>query len=104
MEGKSSPLMWIPKNDYAAMWFDDEGFVAEGPNMNVAFITKDRQLLMPSFEKILSGCTAKRILNLAPVLVKQVVITDIQLRKISAEEGKSAEEMMLIGSGVQVTL
>uniref|UniRef100_A0A0D6QRD5 Uncharacterized protein n=1 Tax=Araucaria cunninghamii TaxID=56994 RepID=A0A0D6QRD5_ARACU len=88
---------------YAAIWFDDEGFVAEGPNMNVAFVNKERELLMPSFEKILSGCTAKRILNLAPKLVNEGVISGIRVANITAEEGKAAEEMMLIGSGVYVT-
>ncbi|GLJ29410.1 hypothetical protein SUGI_0579840 [Cryptomeria japonica] len=91
------------KGAYAAIWFDDEGFVAEGPNMNVAFINKDKELLMPSFEKILSGCTAKRMLDLASTLVEQGVISDIRIGNITAEEGKAAEEMMLIGSGVQVT-
>lgn len=29
---------------YAAIWLDEEGYVAEGPNMNVAFVNKDKEL------------------------------------------------------------
>ncbi|KAK6161841.1 hypothetical protein DH2020_001682 [Rehmannia glutinosa] len=54
--------MEAEENDaYAAIWLDEGGYIAEGPNMNVAFVTKEKELLMPSFDKILSGCTAKRV-------------------------------------------
>lgn len=88
---------------YAAIWLDEDGYVAEGPNMNVAFVTKEKELLMPKFDKILSGCTAKRVLVLAESLVKEGRIRGIGVRDVSVEEGKEADEMMLIGSGVLVT-
>ncbi|KAL8244525.1 hypothetical protein R6Q59_010783 [Mikania micrantha] len=87
---------------YAAIWLDEQGFVAEGPNMNVAFVTQDNVLLMPPFDKILSGCTAKRVLELAGDLVKNKKIRGVQVKDVSVEEGKEAQEMMLIGSGVVV--
>nr|GLL46842.1 D-amino-acid transaminase, chloroplastic [Ipomoea trifida] len=87
---------------YAAIWLDGDGFVAEGPNMNVAFVTKEKELLMPSFDKILSGCTAKRVLVLAQDLVKQGKLRSIRVEHVRVDEGKRAEEMMLIGSGVLV--
>ncbi|KAJ4958895.1 hypothetical protein NE237_026006 [Protea cynaroides] len=87
---------------YAAIWLDDDGYVAEGPNMNVAFVTKEKELLMPSFDKILSGCTARRVLALAEELVKEGKLSGIQVRNVTVEEGKTASEMMLIGSGVLV--
>lgn len=87
---------------YAAIWLDNEGFVAEGPNMNVGFVTKEKELLMPCFDKILSGCTAKRVLKLAEGLVKEGKVRGIRVGNVTVEEGKSAEEMMLIGSGVLV--
>nr|XP_010915835.1 D-amino-acid transaminase, chloroplastic isoform X1 [Elaeis guineensis] len=85
---------------FAAIWLDDEGFVAEGPNMNVAFVTSDRELVMPHFDKILSGCTAKRVLVLAEQLVADGRLRGIRLGSVSVQEGKMADEMMLIGSGV----
>ncbi|CAL5435528.1 unnamed protein product [Camellia sinensis] len=87
---------------YAAIWLDQEGYVAEGPNMNVAFVTKEKELLMPHFDKILSGCTARRVLVLAEGLVKEGKIRGIRVRNVTVEEGKGADEMMLIGSGVLV--
>lgn len=89
------------KGAFAGIWLDNEGFIAEGPNMNVAFVNTNKELLMPSFEKILSGCTAKRLLALAPRLLEGL-IKGIRVGNIKVEEGKEAEEMMLVGSGVYV--
>lgn len=90
------------KGAFAAIWLDEDGFVAEGPNMNVAFVTKDKELMMPNFDKILSGCTAKRVLTLAQGLVKAGALHGIRVDNVSVEEGKRADEMMLIGSGILV--
>ncbi|GFQ01983.1 d-amino-acid transaminase chloroplastic [Phtheirospermum japonicum] len=90
------------KGAYAAIWLDEDGLVAEGPNMNVAFVTKEKELLTPSFDKILSGCTAKRVLVLAERLVEEGRIKGIRVGDVAVEEGKKADEMMLLGSGVLV--
>ncbi|KAJ0770439.1 putative aminodeoxychorismate lyase [Helianthus annuus] len=87
---------------YAAIWLDEQGFVAEGPNMNVAFVTPESDLLMPPFDKILSGCTSKRVLELVRHLVQIGQLRGVQVRDVSVKEGKQAREMMLIGSGVVV--
>ncbi|KAH8482635.1 hypothetical protein H0E87_029908 [Populus deltoides] len=95
--------MEAEENDaYASIWLDNDGFVAEGPSMNVAFVTKEKDLLMPAFDKILSGCTAKRVLTLAEGLVKEGKLHGIKIDDVTVEEGKKADEMMLIGSGVLV--
>ncbi|GAV90260.1 Aminotran_4 domain-containing protein [Cephalotus follicularis] len=87
---------------FAAIWLDNDGFIAEGPNMNVGFITKEMELLMPRFDKILSGCTAKRVLTLAEQMVREGKLSKIRVGNVTVEEGKKAEEMMLIGSGILV--
>ncbi|CAL4888557.1 unnamed protein product [Urochloa decumbens] len=87
---------------FTSIWLDDEGFVAEGSNMNVGFVTAGKDLLMPSFDKILSGCTAKRVLTLAEQLVADGRLKRIISRNVSVQEGKAAGEMMLIGSGILV--
>ncbi|KAG7972822.1 hypothetical protein I3843_07G202100 [Carya illinoinensis] len=95
--------MEAEENDaYAAIWLDGEGIVAEGPNMNVAFVTKDKELLMPNFDNILSGCTAKRVLTLANELVREGKLQGVKVRNVTVDEGKKSNEMMLIGSGVLV--
>ncbi|OVA20331.1 Aminotransferase [Macleaya cordata] len=90
------------KGGFAAIWLDDDGYIAEGPNMNVAFVSKENELLMPYFDKILSGCTAKRVLALADGLVKKGILAGIRVGNVTVEEGKRAKEMMLIGSGILV--
>lgn len=87
---------------YAAIWLDEQGFIAEGPNMNVAFVTREKKLVMPKFDNILSGCTAKRVLTLAEILVNDGILSGIEVRDIIVEEGKGASEMILIGSGILV--
>ncbi|XP_065851122.1 D-amino-acid transaminase, chloroplastic isoform X2 [Euphorbia lathyris] len=87
---------------FAAIWLDNDGFIAEGPNMNVAFVTQEKDLLMPYFDKILSGCTAKRVLTLAEGLAREGKLRKVEVRNVTVEEGKKADEMMLIGSGILV--
>lgn len=87
---------------FVAIWLDEEGFIAEGPNMNVAFVTEDNELLMPHFDKILSGCTAKRVLTLAERLVSKGKLRGARVANVTVDEGKKASEMMLLGSGVLV--
>lgn len=86
------------KGAFASIWIDEEGYIAEGPNVNVAFITHDKELLFPFFDKILSGCTAKRLLELAPKLVEQGRLKSVRISNVTVEEAKGAAEMMFIGS------
>ncbi|GAB4846489.1 hypothetical protein Ancab_025494 [Ancistrocladus abbreviatus] len=86
----------------ASIWVDDEGYVAEGPNMNVAFIINDKELILPSFNKILSGCTAKRLLELAPNLVEQGKLKSVKTGNLAVEEAKAALEMMFVGSTLPI--
>jgi 4-amino-4-deoxychorismate lyase len=90
------------KGAYVGIWLDEEGFIAEGPSMNVAFVTKQNEFIMPSFDNILSGCTAKRVLALADRLVADGRLAGVRVGNVTVEEGKRAKEMMLIGSGVIV--
>ena len=90
------------KGAFASIWVDEEGYIAEGPNVNVAFINHDKELLLPSFDKILSGCTAKRLLELASKLVEQGRLKDVKITNLTVEEAKGAAEMMFVGSTLPV--
>ncbi|XP_059661482.1 D-amino-acid transaminase, chloroplastic-like [Cornus florida] len=90
------------KGAFASIWIDDEGYIAEGPNVNVAFITHDKELILPSFNKILSGCTALRLLELAPKLVEQGRLTSVKIDNLTVDEAKSAAEMMYVGSTLPI--
>lgn len=90
------------KGAFASIWIDDEGYIAEGPNVNVAFITHDMELILPFFDKILSGCTALRLLELAPKLVEQGRLKSVKTGNLTLEEAKEAAEMMYVGSTLPV--
>ncbi|XP_073127298.1 D-amino-acid transaminase, chloroplastic-like [Henckelia pumila] len=90
------------KGASASIWVDEEGYIAEGPNVNVAFITHEKELILPFFDKILSGCTALRLLELAPKLVEQGRLKDIRTGNLTVAEAKGAAEMMYVGSTLPI--
>lgn len=86
------------KGAFASIWVDNEGYIAEGPNVNVGFINQDKELMVPFFDKILTGCTAKRLLQLAPKLVEQGLLKGVKIANLTVEEAKGSEEMFYVGS------
>ena len=84
------------------VFIDADGFVGESSNMNVAFVTSDGVLRHPKFAHILSGCTSKRLLELAPRLVSQGLIRGVEVCDIPVAQARAAREMMLIGSSIKV--
>ncbi|CAN1179393.1 D-amino-acid transaminase, chloroplastic [Linum perenne] len=83
---------------FASIWVDEQGYVAEGPNVNVAFVTQDKELILPPFHNILRGCTALRLLELGTKLVEQGKLKSVRTDKLTVEEAKGACEMMFVGS------
>ncbi|XP_052206349.1 D-amino-acid transaminase, chloroplastic-like isoform X2 [Diospyros lotus] len=90
------------KGAFASIWVDEEGYVAEGPNVNVAFISNDKELILPFFDNILSGCTALRLLELAPKLVEQGQLRGVKTANLTVDEAKAAAEMMYVGSTLPI--
>ena len=84
------------------VFVDANGNVGESSNMNVAFVTQDGVFRHPKFDHILSGCTSKRLLELAPALVERAVIAGVEVCDIPAESARAAREMMLLGSSIKV--
>nr|TKW24983.1 hypothetical protein SEVIR_3G086300v2 [Setaria viridis] len=82
---------------HASVWVDEDGCVAEGPTMNVAFVTAAGDLLVPAFDKVLGGCSrwrrgwSRQGLSGAPGSAR-----------IPAGEARRCAEMMLVGSGLPV--
>lgn len=48
------------------IFVDPDGYVSEGGNFNVAFITYNDELVVPEFDNNLPGTTIKRIMDLVP--------------------------------------
>ncbi|KAJ0475537.1 putative aminotransferase class IV [Helianthus annuus] len=90
------------KGALASIWVDDDEYVAEHPNVNVGFVTHEKEPILPFFDKILSGCTAKRLLELAPKLVEKGRLKSLTVGNITVEEAKQAAEMMYTGRTIPV--
>ncbi len=84
------------------VFIDDEGYVGESSNMNVAFVTQDGVFRHPRFDHILAGCTSRRLLELAPKLVERGLIKGVEVCDIPVADARAAREMMLLGSSIKV--
>jgi 4-amino-4-deoxychorismate lyase len=84
------------------VFVDANGHVGESSNMNVAFVTADGVLRHPKFDHILSGCTARRMLELAPALQRSGQLKGVEVCDIPVADARAAREMLLIGSSVKV--
>ena len=84
------------------VFLDESGNVGESSNMNVAFVTEDGVFRHPKFDRILSGCTSLRLLELAPALVERGLVAGVEVCDIPAADARGASEMMLIGSSIKV--
>jgi 4-amino-4-deoxychorismate lyase len=84
------------------VFIDEDGFVGESSNMNVAFVSKDNVFMHPRFDHILSGCTSLRMLELARTLQGQGVIKGVDVRNIPVSEAQASREMLLLGSSIKV--
>src|SRR5215510_2734746 len=66
------------------VFIDDNGYVGESSNMNVAFVTRDGVFRHPKFERVLPGCTSLRVLELATRLVGRGVLSGVEVADIPA--------------------
>ncbi len=84
------------------VFIDPTGNVGESSNMNVAFVSADGVFRHPKFDYILSGCTSRRLLELAPALQSRGLLKGVEVCDIPVAEARGAREMLLIGSSVKV--
>ena len=83
------------------VFIDEDGFVGESSNMNVAFVTRDGVFRHPKFERVLPGCTSLRLLELARGLIG-TAITGVEVSDVAVDDARAAREMLLLGSSVKV--
>jgi 4-amino-4-deoxychorismate lyase len=84
------------------VFVDANGHVGESSNMNVAFVTSDGVLRHPKFDHILQGCTSLRALDLAQRLVRDGLLTGVEVCDLPVAAARAAHEMLLLGSSVKV--
>ena len=81
---------------------DDDGFIGEGSTENIGIVSKDGYIKIPGFENTLAGTTAKRIIELADILVKDEVIKGVQFARILPEDVYLSSEAMLMGTSINI--
>ena len=84
------------------VFIDEEGFVGESSNMNVAFVMADNVLRHPRFVRVLAGCTSLRLLDLATSLVASGVLAGVEVGDIRVADARASREMLLLGSSIRV--
>jgi 4-amino-4-deoxychorismate lyase len=84
------------------VFIDEEGFVGESSNMNVAFVMADNVLRHPRFIHVLAGCTSLRLLELAPTLVASGILAGVEVGDIRVSDARASREMLLLGSSIKV--
>ncbi|MBF0528421.1 MAG: aminotransferase class IV [Deltaproteobacteria bacterium] len=80
--------------DYAVNW-DENGFLAEGSTENIILVSEDRRLLVPALDRVLLGVTLSRVMELAETLVKEGVLTGIDVGRIDRQTAARCPEAML---------
>jgi branched-chain amino acid aminotransferase len=81
---------------------DEQGFLAEGPTENIGIVTRDHDLLVPRFERILRGTTQVRAMDLAHTLVQSSELREIKETNISPEDIMQAREVLMFGTTLDV--
>jgi len=89
------------------LFVDEQGHVLEGPNMNLAIITHEGEMVTPPFEGCLAGVTIRRVLALALAEAQRspddVVLSGVvSQRHITVADLMGAREAFLTGSNLRV--
>lgn len=82
---------------------DENGNLGEGATENIGILTPEKELLMPPPERVLSGTTARRALELARTLVAGGTLNAAEYRDITPAQAAQAEEIFIFGTTADVT-
>jgi len=83
--------------------FDEEGFLAEGATENVGMVTREGKLVIPSPERILSGTTMNRVIDLASEGIRDGWLANKEIIRISRNDLTAAREILIFGTTTDVT-
>ena len=85
-----------------AICLDPDGYLAEGSTENMGLVDDGGTLLLPPPDNILEGTTAKRTVELAQGLVESGELAGVARRHLKVEELRTAAEVMLFGTTLDV--
>jgi len=76
---------------------DGDGCIAESSVLCCVFVTEDKRLITPNFDKILAGTTARKVLDLGGRLVAEGQLAAVSQEQIPQAVAKRCVEMLLCG-------
>lgn len=82
--------------------YDAKGFLTEGPTENAGLVTRAGELVFPRLENILAGTTMLRLVELARPMLDAGVLRAIQFRDITEQEVRTAAEVLIVGTTLNV--
>ena len=82
--------------------FDDSGVMTEGATENFGIVTDAGELLFPRMDTVLEGTTMMRVVQLARQLVESGVLTAVGFRDITEDDVCAAQEMLVVGTTINV--
>jgi len=86
-----------------AITITPEGFIAEGAVENILLLDKNRRLVAPKFDYSLRGTTLERVLELiTPSVRSDLGITEIAFADVLLEELQACQEIMMVGTTLEV--
>jgi branched-chain amino acid aminotransferase len=83
--------------DYT-LGLDEYGHLAEGATENLGIVTRNHELLVPKFDRILRGTTLIRAMHLAQELVHAGELREVKETDLSTEDIASAREVIIFGT------
>jgi branched-chain amino acid aminotransferase len=87
--------------DYA-IGVDENGYLAEGATESVGVVSTDGYLMFPEIKRVLEGITLRRAFSLSQEFVKTNLIKGVHFCSIPLEEVYKAEEILLLGTTIDV--
>lgn len=81
---------------------DSQGFITEGSTENIVLVDKNKNLIRPKLRQILKGTTMMRSFDLAKKLVDEGSLKSIQECDLTEKDIFEAQEVMMIGTTLDV--
>lgn len=82
--------------------FDENGNMAEGATENFGIVTSAGELIFPRMDNVLDGTTMLRVMQLAESLIDKGTLRRIAFQDISDTDARSAAEMLIVGTTINV--
>lgn len=92
----------VDRNIDFTIGIDSRGFITEGSTENIVLVDREGNLVRPKLRQILRGTTMMRSFELAENLLAEHKICSIQERNLTEQDILSAQEVMMIGTTLDV--